>query len=179
MKFSCMHAVAVSLFVTVLAIVPAEASDDARNLIHTEGSAEVMGQNDSAGIWLSVVTEGRELDSVSADNAVKTKQVLESIGQLEIEKLKTKTANFRVDPQSDYKARPPRIVGYKVYNTIELTLERLEPAELSRQVSRIIGTAVQNGANSVQSLQFYIKNRSPLEKEALTEATRQAAEDRK
>ncbi|MBW2198879.1 MAG: hypothetical protein JRF58_13785, partial [Deltaproteobacteria bacterium] len=35
-----------------------------RNVILTEGMAEVTGQNDSAKISLAVVTEGRNLDQV-------------------------------------------------------------------------------------------------------------------
>jgi len=147
-----------------------------RNLILTEGSAEVMGQNDSAAISLSVLTEGRELEAVSADNSARTEAVLKSLKALKIENLKIQTANFRVEPQSDYKARPPRITGYRVYNAIEVTLEAMAPDLLSRDVSRLIGVALQNGANNLQRLDFYIKNKAPLEKEALTLATREALE---
>ena len=43
-----------------------------RNLILTEGMAEVTGQNDSAKISLAVVTEGRNLEQVSSENTAKT-----------------------------------------------------------------------------------------------------------
>ncbi len=163
------------VMVSALACLPAAAaSTAARNLIHTEGSAEVAGQNDSAGISLAVVSEGRELDMVTADNAARTKQVLQAVDDLKIEGLKAKTANFRVDPQSDYKVRPSRIVGFKVYNAVDLTLEGVATADLSRHVSSIIGATLQNGANSVQTLHFYIRNREQLERDALAEATRDA-----
>jgi len=155
-----------------LIVAPAGASD--RNLILTDGAAEVMGQNDSAGVSLSVMTEGRELEAVSAENAAKTAAVLTSVKDLKMERLRVQTSNFRVEPQSDYKARPPRITGYRVYNSIELTLESLDPGELSQHVSRLIGIALENGANHIQRLDFYIKDKAPLEKEALTLATREA-----
>ena len=47
---------------SVFAESPA-ASD--RNLILTEGTAEVKGQNDSAKIFIAIVTEGSKLEQAS------------------------------------------------------------------------------------------------------------------
>ena len=38
-----------------------------RNLIFTEGVAEVMGQNDSARISIAVVTDGKDLEEISRE----------------------------------------------------------------------------------------------------------------
>ena len=142
--------------------------------IYTEGTAEVTGQNDSATISVAVVTEGKNLDKVSSENAVKSKAVLEAIKGLNIQKLKLETSNYRVVPQKDYKARPPVIEGYEVHNTVLVTLEKFAPEDLSRHVSQIVGKALESGANNVHQIQFYIKNKEPLEKEALTLATQEA-----
>jgi uncharacterized protein YggE len=174
MKRSHLFLLAAVGVMAVFSALSTAAAAQERNLILTEGSAEVMGQNDSAAISFSVMTEGRDLEAVSTDNAAGTEAVLKSIKDLKIANLRVQTSNFRVEPLTDYKARPPRITGYRVYNAIELTLETLAPEDLSRHVSKIIGVALQNGANSVQRLDFYIKNKAPLEKEALTLATREA-----
>ena len=145
-----------------------------RNLILTEGKAEVTGQNDSARISVAVLTDGRNLEQVSSVNAGKSKEVLEVIKSLNIRNLKLKTSNYRVTPQRDYKARPPKIKGYEVYNAIEVTLEGFEPEHLSKHVSKIIGKALESGANNINHIQFYIKNREPLEKEAIIQATQKA-----
>lgn len=55
-----------------------------RNLILTQGMAEVMGQNDSARISVAVVTQGRNLEQVSSENAGKTKAVIQAIKGLNI-----------------------------------------------------------------------------------------------
>ena len=94
-----------------------------RNLILTEGTAEVVGQNDSAKIFIAVVTEGRKLEEASSENADKTKAVLTAINGLNIKDLKLETSNYRITPQRDYKARPPKIKGYEVNNAIVVTLE--------------------------------------------------------
>ncbi|MBW2710538.1 MAG: SIMPL domain-containing protein [Deltaproteobacteria bacterium] len=145
-----------------------------RNLILTEGMAEVTGQNDSAKISLAVVTEGRNLEQVSSENTAKTNAVLKGIKGLNIKNLKLKTANYRVTPQKDYKARPPKIKGYEVSNAIEVSLEGFEPGPLSKNVSKIIGKALESGSNNINHIQFYIKNKQPLEKDALKQATREA-----
>ena len=67
-----------------------------RNVILTEGMAEVTGQNDSARISVALVDEGPVLEKVSSENAAKTKAVLNAIKGLNIKDLKFKTANYRV-----------------------------------------------------------------------------------
>ncbi|HSQ83995.1 MAG TPA: SIMPL domain-containing protein, partial [Desulfobacterales bacterium] len=147
-----------------------------RNLILTEGTAEVKGQNDSAKIFIAIVTEGRKLEQASSENANKTKAVLTTLKGLNIKHLKLETSNYRVSPQKDYKVRPPKTKGYEVNNAIEVTLEGLEPESLSKYVSRIVGKALESGANTIQSIQFYLKDKSTLEKKALKLATQEAME---
>jgi hypothetical protein len=145
-----------------------------RNLIFTEGIAELTGQNDSAEISIAVVTDGGDLEQASSENASKTTGVIREIKGLNIKNLKLKTSNYRVTPQKDHKARPPKIKGYEVHNAIDVTLEGFEPDHLSSHVSKIVGKALESGANSIHHIQFYIKNKEPLEKEALTQATQEA-----
>jgi len=147
-----------------------------RNLILTEGTAEVRGQNDSAKIFIAIVTEGRELEQASSENANKTKAILTTLKGLNIKHLKLETSNYRVLPQKDYKVRPPKTKGYEVNNAIEVTLEGLEPESLSKHVSRIVGKALESGANTIQRIQFYLKDKSILEKKALKLATQEAME---
>jgi hypothetical protein len=153
---------------------PSTASD--RHLILTEGTAEVMGQNDSATIFVAVVTDGRRLEQAGSENADKTKAVITAINGLNIKHLKLETSNYRVLPQKDYKVRPPKTKGYEVNNAIEVTLEGLEPESLSKHVSRIVGKALESGANTIQRIQFYLKDKSILEKKALKLATQEAME---
>jgi len=147
-----------------------------RNLILTEGTAEVMGQNDSATIFIAVVTDGRKLEQAGSENADKTKAVIAAINGLNIKYLKLETSNYRVTPQRDYKARPPKITGYEVSNAIVVTLEGFETQPLAKHVSKIVGKAFESGANAIQRIQFYLKDKSALEKKALKLATQEAVE---
>lgn len=147
-----------------------------RNFIFTQGTAEITGQNDSARIHISVQTEAREMEKAAADNAAKTDAVIEAIKALDIRDLKKKTANYRVTPKKDFKARPPVIRGYEVVNEIVITTEGFEPKELSAQVSKVVGTALEAGANMIRNIQFYINDRASLEKQGLRLATQEAVE---
>jgi uncharacterized protein YggE len=77
-------------------------------------------------------------------------------------------------PQRDYKSRPPKINGYDVHNAIEITLEGFEPEPLSKNISMMIGKALESGSNNINQIQFYIKNKSALEKQALKQSTQEA-----
>jgi uncharacterized protein len=147
-----------------------------RNLIFTEGTAEVSGQNDSAKIFIAVVTEGQKLERAGTENAVKTKAVLAAVRGLAIQHLKLQTSGYRVTPQRDFKVRPPKIKGYEVENAVMVTLEGFEPETLSKYVSHVVETALEHGANTIQQIQFYLKNTSMLEKRALQRATTEAIE---
>ncbi len=167
---------ALSLFVIASpsAVLAQTQSSLDRNLIFAEGTAEVTGQNDSAGISLSVQSEAREMESAATDNAARTEAVLQAIKSLRIENLKVKTSDYRVTPQKDFKARPPVTKGYVVHNDIEITTEGFTPEKLADHVSKIIDTALMKGANTVRNIQFYVKDKHELEKQGLTLATKDA-----
>ncbi len=174
MKKAFIPVLTVSLMLIVQSAFAQCPSARDRNLILTDGMAEITGQNDSAKVSVAVVTRGRNLEQVSLENADKTKAVIHAIKGLNIKDLKLKTSDYRVTPQRDYKARPPKISGYDVHNAIEITLEGFEPEPLSKNVSMIIGKALESGSNTINHIQFYIKDKSALEKQALKQSTRQA-----
>jgi len=49
-----------------------------RNLIMTDGTADVSGQNDSAKISIAIITEGESLVPAASKNDAKTKESLEN-----------------------------------------------------------------------------------------------------
>jgi len=171
----------ISILITCLLLIAhsglaQSASAVDQNVIITDGTAEVSGRNDSAGILMAVVTEGKSLDAAGSENDARTRAVLKSVKSLGIENLKLKTVGYRVTPQRDYKSRPPVIKGYEVYNAIEAALEGWAPEQLSVHATGIIGKALDSGANRVESVRFYIKSRENLETEALKQAVKQAIE---
>lgn len=145
-----------------------------RNLILTDGTSEVTGENDSVRIFIAVITQGWNLETAGAANTAIIDKVLLAVKSLNIERLTLKTIDFRVTPQRDYKVKPPKIKGYEVHNGVTVTLEGFRPDRLSGHASVIVAKALENGANSIHSIKFYIKDRTLLERKALARATRQA-----
>jgi uncharacterized protein YggE len=176
MKRAFILTLTVCFWLSASFVFAGSSADADRNLILTEGTAEITGQNDSAKIFIAVVTQGRKLEQASSENADKTKAVLTAVKGLNIKQLKLETSNYRVTPQRDYKARPPTIKGYEVSNAIVATLEGFESQPLSDHVSRIVGKALESGSNAIQRILFYLKDKSALEKKALKLATRGAME---
>ncbi|WP_299983083.1 SIMPL domain-containing protein [Desulfobacula sp.] len=162
------------VFLNTLVVSAKSVPAEERNLILTDGTAEVTGKNDSVRISIGVVTEGRSLEMVSAANMDITGKVLLAVKSLNIEHLALKTTDYRVIPQRDYKAKPPKIKGYEVHNGVAVILEGFAPDQLSMHTSIVIAKALENGANNIHSIKFYIKDRTLLENEALARATRQA-----
>jgi len=145
------------VFLNVLVVSAGSVLAVDRNLIFTDGTAEVIGKNDSVRIFIAVLTEGQSLEMVSAANRDITGKVLLAIKSLNIKGLTLKTIDYRVTPQRDYKAKPPKIKGYEVHNGVAVILEGFAPDQLN-----------------IHSIKFYIKDRTLLENEALVLATRQA-----
>ncbi|OQY08300.1 MAG: hypothetical protein B6I22_01120 [Desulfobacteraceae bacterium 4572_123] len=178
MEAAMKNAFILILLTCTLLIAPAVSAESVpaaeRNLILTDGTAEVSGENDSVRILIAVVTHGRNLEATSAANMDAIEKVLSAVKSLDIKLLTLKTIDYRVTPQRDYKAKPPEIKGYEVHNSVAVTLEGFAPDRLSRHASIIISKALENGANSIQYIKFYIKNRTRLEHKALAGATRQA-----
>lgn len=167
------------MLLTALLLVPVTAAAQSapeadRNRILTEGAAEVTGRNDSARVTIAVETGGRSLKSVSAANTAAGKAVIKALKALNLDALELETADYRVTPQRDYKVTPSRIKGYTVANSISATLEGFGSEALSTHVSAIVEKALEQGANRIDQVQFYVKDRSALEKLALTRATRDA-----
>ena len=143
-------------------------------LIVTEGSAEVSAPNDSVVISAAVVTEGRVLEKVGNENSIKMKAILNVLKGLNIQNIKIETTGFQVTPKRDYKSKTPVITGYEVQNTLEIKMEGFEPGVLSEYSTRVIGSILENGANSINYINSYIKDIEALENEAFALATRKA-----
>src|SRR5579862_8020574 len=67
-----------------------------------------------------------------------------------------------------YAGAAPTITGYTATNVVEVTLDDLG------QVSKVIESAAQSGANLIQKLQYQLKNPSILHAQALREAAENA-----
>lgn len=143
-------------------------------LLTTDGTAEVSAENDSVRLALGVVTEAATAERAAEDNAARSKDVLNAVQALRIKDLKLRTTRYQVQPKWDFQHQPRQITGYTVQNSVEAVLEGVETARLTAAVPKLIQAALAKGANAVDELTFYRRDRDELEQQALAQATAQA-----
>jgi len=133
------------------------------------GDAQAKIAPDTAVITFSVVTQSSQALTAQQDNARKSevvKAAVETIGAGA--KPEIKTSEYNLSPQQDYSSDRPKISGYEVRNTVSVSISDLT------QVGAVIDAATKAGANSVEGIQFVLRESSPAQGDALALATRQA-----
>ena len=134
--------------------------------------AEVKVVPDRANIQISVQTRAATAAAAAAENAQKQKSVIDALRALKIDAKDISTAGYNVYPEQRYEPnREPVVVGYNVTNTLVVELKSID------LVGRAIDAALANGANMINSLQFYASNTEGARQEAIAMAVRKARTD--
>lgn len=138
--------------------------------IQASGEATISAQPDQAIIEIGVVSQAANASAAAAQNAKQTDAVLGELNALLGRSRKVRTTSYSVRPNFQYPkpGASPTITGYTATNVVEVTLDDLA------QVSKVIDTATQSGANVVQKLQYRLKNPNAVRAQALREAAEQA-----
>lgn len=138
--------------------------------IQAAGEATVSAKPDQAVIEIGVVSQASNANAASTQNAKQTDAVLAELNALLSSGKKVRTTSYSVRPNLQYPkpGAAPTISGYTATNVVEVTLDDLT------QVSSVIDTATQSGANLVQRLQYRLKNPNGVRAQALREAAEQA-----
>ncbi len=126
----------------------AAGSCDGTRSVQVTGTAVVNVTPDRALIQLGVQSNGTTPDGVHADNVRAIQNVINALKGIGIDAKDIATDYFIVQPvYEDYNALS--IKGYRVDNTVSVTLRDVN------LVDSAIRTALKQGANEVQDIQFY------------------------
>lgn len=140
--------------------------------ISVTSRGEVKVVPDRANIQISVQTRAATADAAAAENARKQKAVIDALRALKIDAKDIATTGYNVYPEQRYEPnKEPVIVGYNVTNTLSVELKSVD------LVGRAIDAALANGANMINSLQFYASNTDAARQEAIAIAVRKARSD--
>ena len=140
--------------------------------ISVAARGEVKVVPDRANIQISVQTRAATADAAAAENARKQKAVIDALRALKIDAKDIATTGYNVYPEQRYEPnKEPVIVGYNVINTLSVELKSVD------LVGRAIDAALANGANMINSLQFYASNTDAARQEAIAIAVRKARSD--
>jgi len=158
------------LVVMLLAASPVIASDN--NVIRVNGEALISVAPDQGIIILAVETVDADARVAVAENAETMDRVVAALKGLGLEDDQIKTGIFRLGPQQPNFWFPEvsreEVPQYRVHNSLTVTLEDLE------MIGQVIDTAIDAGANQVQSVHFDLRNREAVMLQALGDAVAQA-----
>ena len=133
------------------------------------GNAQTKIAPDTAVITFSVVTQNAQALVAQQENARKSEAVKASVEAIAANaKPEIKTGDYSLSPQQDYSSDTAKIKGYEVRNTVNVSIGDLT------QVGAVIDAATKAGANSIEGIQFVLRENSPAQGDALALATRQA-----
>ncbi|HEV3470045.1 MAG TPA: SIMPL domain-containing protein [Pyrinomonadaceae bacterium] len=139
-----------------------------RSRVLVTGESGAKAQPDTAVIVLSVVTQSPRAVEAQQANARKSEGVIAAAKAAAGANVEVRTSDYSLQPQRDWWGGQPRITGYEARNTVTVTTGDLD------RVGAVIDAATQAGANSVEGIEFVLREANPARRETLAEATRQA-----
>ena len=141
------------------------------------GEGRVVAVPDIAQFTFSVITQGgADIAKLQQDNVEKTNRVIAFLKGEGVDEKDIKTQSFHLEPRYQYfscgpsriggpeACPPPEIVGYSITQSVSVKVRDFG------KVGRVLGGAVDNGANSVSQLNFTVDDPTELENEARKQA---------
>lgn len=121
-------------------------------------------------ISFSIETKSSNAQTAAEMNKKASQNAIESVKSLiDTNKQETmKTTSYNLNPEYSYKDGQSKLIGYRASNTLQVTIKDVEKA------GKIISTALSNGANSVNGLQFTLDDTDEACNELIQEASRSA-----
>lgn len=152
----------------LFAPMTAQAAEEPPSL-SVSGSGVVQGTPDQAAVTLGVVTRASSAGEAQQENAAKATAIRDALAALGIagEDIKTEDYIFRPEYSRERDERNV-IVGYTAANAIRV---RVRDVAL---VGDVVDAALANGANTIHSLDFSIRDTNALRKKALESAVKDA-----
>jgi len=138
--------------------------------ISVTGTGMVQAEPDTATVRLGVEVSRKTAQEAQSGNAEIMQKVMGAVEKAGLTKENIQTSGYNIYPEMKYETnQPPRIVGYRCSNQVNITIEDL------KRISKVIDEGIAAGANQVQSIQFSRKDDLEYKKRALDQAVKEAA----
>lgn len=131
---------------------------------------EVQLPPDRARVQVGVETQAKTSAAAANENNRKQAAIIEAIRKLGIPASSISTVNYSVYPVQRYDDKQQRTVidGYRVSNIVQVETDKLE------QAGPVIDAGLNNGANRVAALDFFVKDIANARDQALAKAVESA-----
>lgn len=156
------------------ACAPAGSSaTDAQRTLNVTGAGKVFITPDIAYLYVGVHTEmSTAADAVAANNT-QTAKVIDALKEFGVEEKDIHTSSFSIWPIDRYDPSTNMATGEKYYavdNTVYITARDLT------KLGALLDTVVRAGANSINSIQFDLSDKTEAMKQARAAAVKNAQE---
>lgn len=145
------------------------------HVIQTSGTGNVIGTPDRAQVTFSVQTENTNVKAAQAENAIGMAKVHDALLAYGLPRDALKTTGYNIYPvyEDSIGILKQKIKTYRVTNSLTVTLHNVS------QTGDVIDTAVANGINQADSIQFMLSDEKAqeLRTAALKEAVTRARSD--
>jgi len=151
------------------------ASGGVPRTLSVNGSGKAFLSPDLAYIYIGVHTEAADAAEAVAANNTQSQQLIDALRDFGISANDIQTTNFSIWPQQQYSPEGRQTgTTYVVDNTVYVTLRELD------KIGELLDTAIANGANTINGIQFDVADRtqalSDARKDAVAQAQAQAEE---
>ena len=148
--------------------IQAETAPPVRTL-NVNGAGQGMLSPDIAYIYIGVHTEEDTAAEAVAVNNDETQQVIEALKKAGVDAKDIRTTNFSIWPNQQYSPDgQPMGTRYVVDNSVFVTVRELD------NLGDLLDAAVEAGANSINSIQFDVADKTDAVKKAREEAVKDA-----
>ena len=139
--------------------------------LSVSGSGQAFLAPDIAYVYVGVHTESATAAEAVTENTSQTETLMQAIQDFGIDPKDIRTTNFSIYPMDRFDPSTGMPSGEKVYavdNTVYVTVRDLD------KLGDLLDTAVQAGANTVNSVQFDVEEKDDALKTARAEAVKDA-----
>lgn len=134
------------------------------NILTALGTGKITLAPDVAYVQVGVETLMKDAKKAQEDNAQSMKKVVDKLKAMGIEDKDIQTSNYHVSVEYDYNNNRRTLVGYRVLNTVRVTLRDVE------KVGDVLSGVHEEGANYSYGISFALQDRETTYKEALQKA---------
>lgn len=169
-SFPVSAALIVLLLFSVCALAQTSTQPAAPPSIQVTATALITAKPDQAHIEIGVVTQSATAQGATYDNAQRVDATIAAIRKILSNAGEIKTIGYSVRPVYRYpkEGGVPSITGYTASNMIQVSINDLAA------VGRVIDAATASGTNTIQRLEFVLKDDQATQLQALAEASARA-----
>lgn len=157
------------LTVCLMVAVPVFANE-APNVttVQVTGSSQKEIAPDTAKISISINSIQPNIEQAKNENTTAANQVFAKLKELGVTDAQIKTSTYQIDSVYNYeKDRLPKLKGYQVTNTLEITTS-------IEKVGILVNEVTNAGATEINSIHFEKSNQDEIKDEALSDAVADA-----